>query len=141
MIKAISLTQPWATLIAIRAKKIETRGWYTYYRGPLAIHSSSRMDDQARGLARTNRYFSEALERAGFRSPDDLPLGRIVAIAELVNVIRIAPFTELPPDPEFSFGNYSTGRYMFILDRIRPATKLVKVRGALGLWDFDETML
>lgn len=39
-IKALTLYQPWATLIAIGAKKIETRSWDTKYRGPLAIHAS-----------------------------------------------------------------------------------------------------
>lgn len=38
--KALSLTQPWATLVAIGAKKIETRSWSTSYRGPVAIHAS-----------------------------------------------------------------------------------------------------
>jgi activating signal cointegrator 1 len=38
--KAITLTQPWATLVAIGAKRIETRSWPTNYRGPLAIHAA-----------------------------------------------------------------------------------------------------
>lgn len=37
--KAVTLTQPWATLVAIGAKQIETRSWPTNYRGPLAIHA------------------------------------------------------------------------------------------------------
>lgn len=41
-IKALSLWQPWASLIAIGAKKIETRGWSTKYRGPLVICSAKR---------------------------------------------------------------------------------------------------
>jgi hypothetical protein len=35
--KVLTLAQPWATLVAIGAKKIETRSWPTNYRGPLAI--------------------------------------------------------------------------------------------------------
>lgn len=31
--KALSLTQPWATLMAIGAKRIETRSWGAAYRG------------------------------------------------------------------------------------------------------------
>lgn len=33
--RGLSLTQPWATLVAIGAKKIETRSWTTTYRGAL----------------------------------------------------------------------------------------------------------
>lgn len=44
--KAISLWQPWATLIATGHKTIETRSWATQYRGPLLIHAAKRpMDD------------------------------------------------------------------------------------------------
>ena len=40
MIKAVSLLQPWASLIAAGAKKFETRSWSTTYRGPLLICAS-----------------------------------------------------------------------------------------------------
>lgn len=39
-IKAISLHQPWASLVAMGIKGVETRSWTTRYRGPLAIHAS-----------------------------------------------------------------------------------------------------
>ncbi len=38
--KAISLKQPWANLVATGAKTIETRKWSTKYRGDLVICSS-----------------------------------------------------------------------------------------------------
>ena len=41
--KVLSLWQPWATLMAIGAKKIETRHWYTRYRGPLVIHAAKTL--------------------------------------------------------------------------------------------------
>ncbi len=37
--RTLTLTQPWATLVALGAKTIETRSWQTSYRGPLAIHA------------------------------------------------------------------------------------------------------
>ena len=40
LIKAISLRQPWATMIAQGFKTIETRTWYTPYRGDLLICST-----------------------------------------------------------------------------------------------------
>lgn len=40
--KAVTLWQPWASLVAIGAKTIETRSWATSYRGPLAIHAAAR---------------------------------------------------------------------------------------------------
>lgn len=40
--KAITIWQPWASLIACGAKKYETRGWPTKYRGPIAIHAAAK---------------------------------------------------------------------------------------------------
>jgi hypothetical protein len=40
--KALSLHQPWASLIGLGVKTIETRSWSTKYRGPLAVHASLR---------------------------------------------------------------------------------------------------
>ena len=40
--KAITLWQPWASLIACGAKKYETRSWATRYRGPIAIHAAKK---------------------------------------------------------------------------------------------------
>ncbi len=39
--KALSLTEPYATLIKLGKKKIETRSFKTNYRGELYIHASS----------------------------------------------------------------------------------------------------
>jgi hypothetical protein len=42
--KALTLIQPWATLVALGEKQIETRSWDTKYRGPLAIHAGKKID-------------------------------------------------------------------------------------------------
>jgi len=41
-IKAISLKQPWANLVASGKKTIETRTWKTPYSGPILIVSSKK---------------------------------------------------------------------------------------------------
>lgn len=48
--KCLTLTEPWATLISIGAKRIETRSWATYHRGLLAIHSAKGFPKEAREL-------------------------------------------------------------------------------------------
>jgi hypothetical protein len=55
--KAISIRQPWASLIVAGVKPVENRSWRTRYRGPVLIHASSRMtrpdfDDAIRFLTR-----------------------------------------------------------------------------------------
>jgi hypothetical protein len=40
--KCLSIIQPWASLIAIGAKRYETRSWQTRLRGRIAIAASRR---------------------------------------------------------------------------------------------------
>ena len=42
--KALSLHQPWAWLVATGQKHYETRSWGTPYRGPLAIHAGKEQE-------------------------------------------------------------------------------------------------
>lgn len=47
--KAVSLWEPWATLVRLKIKRIETRGWSTSYRGPLAIHATKHVHTEPVG--------------------------------------------------------------------------------------------
>lgn len=49
--KALSVRQPWANLIASGRKTIETRPWATRYRGRLLIVSSKRGTEPPFGVA------------------------------------------------------------------------------------------
>lgn len=49
--KAISLMQPWASLVASGKKTIETRKWTTNYRGEIVICSSQKPKIQPAGYA------------------------------------------------------------------------------------------
>lgn len=49
--KALSIKQPWANLIASGEKTIETRKWQTDYRGPLLLCSARDPDIPPTGCA------------------------------------------------------------------------------------------
>lgn len=51
-VKAISIQQPFATLIATGRKEYETRGRRTNYRGPIAIYASKTMWENGDELMR-----------------------------------------------------------------------------------------
>lgn len=51
ILRALSVKQPWANLIASGEKTIETRTWTTDYRGPLLIVSSKSPPIQPAGCA------------------------------------------------------------------------------------------
>jgi hypothetical protein len=162
--KVLTLTQPWATLVAIGAKRIETRSWSTSYRGPLAIHAAKGYPQEARAITISNYPIAKALHNAGLVKLKDLPLGAIVATCELVKVVEISQFIRqqlfsfetadydgtrcqltgpelmctIPPDePELSFGDYTPGRYAWLLDNVQALETPIPAKGALGLWNFD----
>lgn len=89
--KAITIWQPWASLIAIGEKVYETRGWPTQYRGPIAIHAAMRAGriQIPAGLdcSEALKAIQQAEEELG--SWEGLPRGAIVAIGELVNCWHI----------------------------------------------------
>lgn len=137
--KAISLLQPWASLITIGAKKIETRSWSTKYRGPLAIHASKGFSKLLRDLCNT-QPFKAVLSKAGFNL-DNLPLGKIVATCNLVDCIKMTPeFIDLVKSAkgyELDFGVYAVGRYAWILEDIKSLEKPIPAKGALSLWEWE----
>lgn len=96
--KALTLYQPWATLVALGVKTIETRSWATKYRGPLAIHAGARRPAggtigtfgviKAHDIA-MNEY--PGTERCLWSEQGwhPLSLGAIVATCTLVDVVPI----------------------------------------------------
>ena len=142
--KGLTMTQPWATLVAIGANVIETRDWPTKYRGPFAIHAAKGFPADARALCRT-QPFRAALAAGGSTSADELPRGAIVAVAELKSLLTCVPSTlreirarsrrgELPPH-EADFGDFSDGRFGFVLDDVQRVEPPVPARGMLGFWE------
>ncbi len=130
-VKAISLTQPWATAIMRGLKTYETRSWETRYQGAIAIHA-------AKSMSSADRYFAE--EQLGADIAKNLPLGCILGICRLHFVIPITnDFARQLTLSEDKWGDYSPGRFAWNLDHIRPFPKTYAIRGHLGLWTWNFT--
>jgi hypothetical protein len=158
--KALTLYQPWATLVAIGAKRIETRSWHTYYRGPLAIHAGMEkryINHRSHDYICNEEPFYSVLMEAGALWHDNqffgaLPLGCIVATCELVNCKRIDVGDWFPAnlgwwknkmfweasEREWAFGDHSVGRFMWFLANIKILDDPVPVKGSMGLWEWEE---
>jgi hypothetical protein len=134
-VKAISLWQPWATLVAIGAKRFETRSWATPYRGPLVIHAAKRALTHDDKMMLNERAFSYHLHRAGFNA-SSLPFGKALCVVDVVNIHRTERVRDFISADERAFGDYSTGRYAWELSNLRPFADSVDLRGMQGLFDF-----
>ena len=121
--KAISIIEPYASLIREGIKHIETRSWKTNYRGQIYIHASStRIPVEYWHLL---PLVSET--RKGF----------IIAKANLVDCIEMTDdWIETLSETEKACGFYSAGRYAWILEDIEPIEP-IKAKGKLGLWEVE----
>lgn len=170
--KAITLWQPWASLVACGAKIIETRSWPTSYRGPLAIHASKNIPKQVSELWKDDAQFRVnarcKLDPVAVlsRMPiglSDLPSGVIVATCELTDCCIIGEPVEYDDQREccrwahyplldslgihvecvqigsheLLFGDYTPGRYGWILANIKLPDRPIPAVGKQGLWEWD----
>jgi hypothetical protein len=139
--KALSLIQPWASLLAGGQKRIETRSWKTEYRGPVLICASKRIPDACKKLG-AEPFFASSLVGLGITGPERLPLGMALGVVDLVEVYPVADIpAELRTPRELAFGDYSPGRFGWHCVNARMFMQPFKVRGALGLFDIDDALI
>lgn len=144
--KAITIWQPWASLLVSGKKKYETRSWATPYRGPIAIHAAKRpvrqtidalVADRGAGWL-TLDYFDSLFMRHG--ELNQLPIGAIVGTAILTrcNLVTEAFVAKLTP-MELALGDFTLGRYAWEFHGMIPVDPPVPVKGMQGLWEWMET--
>ncbi|WNS41775.1 ASCH domain-containing protein [Paenibacillus sp. MMS20-IR301] len=132
--KCLTIRQPWATLIALGEKQIETRSWRTAYRGELAIHAGIQVDKE---ICRSEPYLS-VLARHGYTA-DNLPAGKILATGRLADCCEVTSDLAMqgwPGGNEYVFGDYAEGRFAWKLEEISLLAEPVSAKGRLGFWEF-----
>ena len=136
--KAITLHEPWASLIRFRRKQVETRGWpapQSLIGRQIAIHAGKRAD-------------WDLAERW------DVPCapGHVVAIARLQWSLQVRAYS-----PAYDggvnavcsttqgdvgvatdeYGDFSVGRWLWVLTDIVPLDPPLPAVGHQGFWDVD----
>ena len=126
--KAITIKQPFASLIAVGLKEYEFRTWKTSYRGEILIHAGKGIDKEA-----MKKFESLKLE---------YPIGCIIAKAKLTDCV---PVTEAVKEElrEENFLVYSGttesadwNGYGFKLENVETVEPIF-VNGMLGLWEYN----
>ena len=117
--KAISVKQPWAGLIAGGQKTIETRTWSTPYRGPILICSSLQPDPEALALEMLVYHQHKAA-------------GTALATADLC---ACRPMTKA--DEAAAMCEFYPRAWAWVLENIRPLPIPRRVRGQLGIFEVD----
>ena len=123
--KALTIREPWASLIINGYKKYEFRSWNTNYRGKILIHAGLNLE-------------KDMLER--FKNYDiEIVKGAIIGEAELVDCILVdKEFNdELRNIDPIVYGRSNhTETYAWKLQNIIKYDKPIYCKGKLGLWNF-----
>lgn len=121
---AISLKQPWATLIVCADKDVENRSWKTRFRGNVLIHASKKRDEkEMRSFMDLKKHhnFEPSWKHGEPLEWQDMPCGGIVGMVEIVDCV-----TE-------SESPWFVGEYGFVLRNARPLP-FFPCRGSLSFW-------
>ena len=129
-IRVLSLWQPYATLMAIEAKKVETRSWKTPFRGLVAIHSAKRWTPEMRRQTELEPFRSALWPEQQKINP--LPLGCVLAVGELYHIHHSEWFTHFEGD-ERAFGDYSRGRFGWLFKNMIRLKVPIAYRASQGM--------
>ena len=150
---AITLHQPWASLITLGLKTVETRSLPAVARllgQRIAVHAGKRLVRQpGEGIER------ELRARWGEHWRLNMPTGAVAATAVLTGIARVA-CADLPEgyavhDPEAEvgcaagrgrtpidhWGDFSSGRWLWFLDDVEPLPEPLTAVGRQSLWRWD----
>ena len=129
--KVITLKQPWASLVANGYKLYEFRSWKTKYRGDVIIHS-------CKGVYPIKENIMHLVNK------NELKYGYMICIATIVDCIYIDDkFSEKMKKENINnylCGDYTAGRYGWVLDNIRIIKEPIKISGKLGLWNYEKNI-
>lgn len=130
--RALTVRQPWAAVIAAGHKTTENRSRGTAYRGPLAIHAGLTWSLEDNHDHRVRSALGEQVADEMLLTDDGMfAIGAVVAVAQLVDAHPADGGCCAPwGDPTYR------GRraYHLVLADVRPLADPVPCRGALGLW-------
>lgn len=131
--KVLSIKEPFATLIKNGTKCIETRSWKTNYRGELYIHASMTHMDK----------YNDRVELKQIIKNLEFSYGYIICKCKLVDCVYMdEDFIKKIRNNhiEYICGEYSVGRYAWILSDVEILDIPIKVKGKLGIWNYDEVL-
>ena len=130
--QALTIHEPWASLLVAGKKRYETRDWQRNYRGLLAIHSGKQSVDPFDYPLGLDEILDE-LEITQTNLNNNK--GKIIAIAKLKAIIPMTnQFIKQQSDLERLTGFWQPGRYAWEITDIKSLSEPIAARGLPGLW-------
>ena len=138
--KVLSMIQPWASLFVLREAKFETRTWRTKYRGQLAIHTSKKIDK----AVCNHIAIQKLLGKHGYMK-EDLPTGKIIAVCQLVNCLKVIENNQtwavledgrIVSGNDYFLGDYRVGGFAWEVENMKKLEEYIPAKGHLGIWEY-----
>jgi len=130
---ALTVLQPWATLIVLGHKTLETRKYRPHYRGPIAIHAS-RSDRGLEWAARCAPLVS-FMHKHGL-DMHLLPMGAVLGECQLGDVTETDPNSDLQAN-----GWFIDSRYTWHLSDAIAYPSPIKATGFVRLWPWERPLV
>ena len=124
--KALTVKQPWASLIVEGIKDIENRTWKTNYRGRILIHSS-KMPEKGLPCEVLNSMQYSIVSTANSLNALVGENGVILGSVEIVDCVLNHPSIWA-----------KVGTYNWVLANPIKFEKPIPAKGQLGFWEFNE---
>lgn len=127
--RAITICQPYAELIAAGIKRVENRRWFTSWHGVIAIHAGK--------------------SKSWLDSYDPLParmdFGAVIAIGRLITCLHVDKIKSGEPLPAglewLRTHEHVEGPWCFVLADVERIVRPIAISGKQGWWDFDARLL
>lgn len=141
--KALTVNQPYADAIVEGIKKYETRSRRTNIRGRVAIHAGKKKL-KAPALFRRlwellggnpGRYRGSWLYYLENGVPSQR-FGAVIGTVEIVDCVPVEEIVEKLNETERLLGDYSPGRFAWVLKNQRRLERPIMARGQLGFWEW-----
>lgn len=126
----------------LREAKFETRTWRTKYRGPLAIHTSKKIDK----AVCNHIAIQKPLGKHGYIK-EDLPTGKIIAVCQLVNCLKVIENNQtwavledgrIVSGNDYFLGDYRVGGFAWEVEDMKKLEEYIPAKGHLGIWEYKD---
>lgn len=139
--KAITIINPWAWLLAAGIKTHETRSWQTNQRGLFVIHASKRTKLSDDAFAMLFDEMPEVFTQRGVTGLDSLAYGAVIGTASLVECHRTNEIWTRQSELELNLGDWSPGRFAWEFTGAYLLPEPIPYRGQQGIWEFPDALL
>jgi activating signal cointegrator 1 len=144
--KAICLWEPWASLMAVGAKTIETRSRAIKYRGDLLI-CAAKHQTKAEEMELASKWLWAYREK--FRGYignfhdlwDGMPFGRAVCVVEVYDCLPASSVYKSISIEERQLGDYHTGRWAWLTKNVQRIREPFPVQGKQFFFDVSDELV